>query len=94
MVALRMPPALIATVEGWAAAQHDEPVRSEAIRRLIELGLTVRAKTNRHLSEKQKRLAREMAAKAIDGMTDSDVAGGSGRLIISSPSVRSRPKNA
>jgi hypothetical protein len=28
----------------WAAAQDDEPGRSEAIRRLVELGLKVKSK--------------------------------------------------
>jgi hypothetical protein len=32
------------TVDKWAAAQDDEPGRSEAIRRLVELGLSVKAK--------------------------------------------------
>jgi hypothetical protein len=29
----------VATIDAWAAAQKDEPSRSEAIRRLVELGL-------------------------------------------------------
>jgi hypothetical protein len=39
MVTMRMPADLIANVEAWAADQQDEPVRSEAIRRLVEIGL-------------------------------------------------------
>jgi hypothetical protein len=35
---------LRATVDKWAAQQPDEPSRSEAIRRLVELGLTIRMK--------------------------------------------------
>jgi hypothetical protein len=38
-VSTRMPPELIASVEAWAVAQDDEPRRSEAIRRLVEIGL-------------------------------------------------------
>jgi hypothetical protein len=30
---------LIEAIESWAQAQPDKPVRSEAIRRLIEIGL-------------------------------------------------------
>ena len=36
-IAARMPPALIAEVEAWAAA--NDTSRSEAMRRLVELGL-------------------------------------------------------
>jgi hypothetical protein len=31
-----------AAVDAWAAAQDDVPGRSEAIRRLVELGLSVK----------------------------------------------------
>ena len=31
-------------VDGWAAQQADKPGRSEAIRRLVELGLKAKAK--------------------------------------------------
>ncbi len=34
----------IAQVDDWAAVQDDEPGRSEAIRRLVELGLKAKAK--------------------------------------------------
>jgi hypothetical protein len=36
-VVIRMPAALIAAVDAWGAA--NEAIRSEAIRRLVELGL-------------------------------------------------------
>jgi hypothetical protein len=32
----------IANVDAWAASQTDQPGRSEAIRRLVELGLKVK----------------------------------------------------
>jgi hypothetical protein len=35
----RLSDEFIANVDAWAAAQEDEPGRSEAIRRLVELGL-------------------------------------------------------
>jgi hypothetical protein len=41
-MAARMPPELIAEVEAWAAA-HDTS-RSDAFRRLVELGLKVKSK--------------------------------------------------
>jgi hypothetical protein len=34
----------MAAVDAWAAAQDDEPGRSEAIRRLVELGLKSKGK--------------------------------------------------
>jgi hypothetical protein len=42
MVTMRMPTRLIVTIEAWAATQENELGRSEAIRRLVELGLKVR----------------------------------------------------
>jgi hypothetical protein len=40
--AVRLPPEISASVDAWAAIQDDEPGRSEAIRRLVELGLKVK----------------------------------------------------
>jgi hypothetical protein len=42
---LRLTDEFIAKVDAWAAQEADEPGRSEAIRRLVELGL--KAKTAR-----------------------------------------------
>lgn len=39
-VGLRLKPDIIARVDAWAEAQGDEPTRAEAIRRLIDLGLS------------------------------------------------------
>ena len=36
----------MAMVDAWAVSQDDQPGRSEAIRRLVELGLTVKAPGN------------------------------------------------
>ena len=44
LVGVRLQPDLLAPIDAWAAAQEDEPGRSEAIRRLVELGLKVKAK--------------------------------------------------
>jgi metal-responsive CopG/Arc/MetJ family transcriptional regulator len=44
MLALRLPPALRAAIESWAKLQKDKPSRSEAIRRLIEMALSTKAK--------------------------------------------------
>jgi len=40
----RLSDEFIARVDAWAADQPDLPVRSEAIRRLVELGLKARGK--------------------------------------------------
>ena len=70
---LRMPATLIAAVDSWAAA--NDAIRSEAIRRLVEIGLTVKTK-GRPKSEgpkqrqEPKQRARDMAGNTIDRMTD------------------------
>jgi hypothetical protein len=69
MVGFRAPSVLRASIEKWAEHQPDLPSRSEATRRLVELGLTVKAK-GRRPSEGQRIRAREMAGKTIDEMTD------------------------
>jgi hypothetical protein len=66
-VAARMPPALIAEVEAWAAM--NDTSRSDAFRRLVELGLTDKAKAKQPSPARAAR-AKELAAKAIDKMID------------------------
>ena len=41
-IGTRWPDETVALIDAWAAAQDDEPGRSEAIRRLVELGLKTR----------------------------------------------------
>jgi hypothetical protein len=71
VTAIRLSKELRAIVDKWAAKQEDTPGRSEAIRRLVELGLTVNTLA-KHIS-KPARAARaaELAANAIDKMGDS-----------------------
>jgi hypothetical protein len=38
-VTVRLPKAVLDGIERWAALQEDQPARSPAIRRLVELGL-------------------------------------------------------
>jgi hypothetical protein len=40
--AVRLPPELSGSVDAWAASQDGQPGRSEAIRRLVELGLKLK----------------------------------------------------
>jgi hypothetical protein len=42
VTAIRLSKEMRAAVDAWAAAQVDEPGRSEAIRRLVEIGLRVK----------------------------------------------------
>lgn len=42
-VGIRLPPSLIAEIEAWAAIQQ-VPSRSQAIRRLVEIGLKAKGK--------------------------------------------------
>ncbi len=65
--AVRLPPEISAGVDAWAAKQSDKPVRSEAIRRLVELGLTVKTKA-RPTGRLSAALVSDLAAEAIDSL--------------------------
>jgi hypothetical protein len=68
--AIRLSDEFLVQVDAWAAQQHDEPGRSEAIRRLVELGLKVKTPV-RPVSEPGRRLrAQELATKAIEIIFD------------------------
>jgi hypothetical protein len=67
-ITARMPHALIAEVEAWAAKNATSS--SEAFRRLVEIGL--KAKQARGYSDQQKRRAKEMAGEVIDANSDDD----------------------
>jgi Arc/MetJ-type ribon-helix-helix transcriptional regulator len=68
LIGLRLEPGVLARVDRWAASQQDDPSRSEAIRRLVELGL---ASTQR-AGARTKRAAKaaEMASEEIDRLGD------------------------
>jgi hypothetical protein len=67
-VTSRMPQPLIDQVEAWASANG--ATRSEAFRRLVELGLTVKAPARSAGKPGRKMRARELATTAIEGMID------------------------
>jgi hypothetical protein len=67
--AIRLSDEFLAEVDAWADRQDDQPGRSEAIRRLVELGLTVRTKSKQPPVERATR-AKELASKAIDKVAD------------------------
>jgi hypothetical protein len=72
LTALRLSPDLTKAIEKWAAEQPDEPNRSEAIRRLAELGLTVKTKaaSNERLRAARSDRAKELAANTIEKIID------------------------
>jgi len=65
----RPAPTLRAAIIKWAEYQPDTPTLSQALGRLVELGLTVRAHGDRDGRQQQQR-ARKMAADTIDDMGD------------------------
>jgi hypothetical protein len=67
---LRLPPNLTKAIEAWAKNQPDEPNRSEAIRRLVELGLAGAEKFAAP-SQQTRVKAKKVAAEQIDRMGDS-----------------------
>jgi hypothetical protein len=70
MIGLRAPPELRQAIEAWASRQEDTPVLSEAIRRLVELGLSHAAPKGR-LSHEARAQASALAGKVVDQLTDS-----------------------
>jgi hypothetical protein len=69
VTAIRLSKEMRAAVDAWAAAQDDEPARSEAIRRLVGLGLTVRAGKSKQAPVARAERAKELAVKTIDSLT-------------------------
>jgi hypothetical protein len=68
--AIRLSDDFLAKVDSWAAKQDDRPGRSEAIRRLVELGVKVKTPA-RPVSKPGRRLrAQELATKAIEKIID------------------------
>jgi hypothetical protein len=68
LVSARLPQTLIDLVEQWSAS--NDVTRSEAIRRLVELGLTVKA-PSRSADKSGRRLrAQELATNAIEKIVD------------------------
>ena len=67
MVGFRVGPATRAAIIKWAESQPDQPTLSEAIRRLVELGLTIRSKPKQSPAGRSTR-AKELASATI-GLT-------------------------
>ena len=70
LMGFRADPVIRASIVRWAEKQPDAPTLSEAIRRLVELGLEVKT-TTRPVSKSGRRLrAKELATKAIEKIMD------------------------
>ena len=67
VTAVRLSPGLGSAVDRWAGKQDDKPSRSEAIRRLVELGLAVKTKA-RPTGRLSAALVADLAAEAIDSL--------------------------
>lgn len=70
MVGFRAEPVIRASIVRWAENQPDKPTLSEAIRRLVEIGLAGSGKSPARHSEKSAAKARELAGKTIDRLVD------------------------
>jgi hypothetical protein len=70
LMGFRADPVIRAAIVRWAETQPDTPSLSEAIRRLVELGLTVKVKSKQAPVERAAR-AKELAASAIEKIIDS-----------------------
>jgi hypothetical protein len=71
LLTTRAPRETISAIEAWAS--KNGVTRSEAIRRLVELGLTVRARKPKQAPAAGADRAKELASKAIDKMGDPTV---------------------
>ena len=65
----RADPVIRASIVRWAEKQPDTPTLSEAIRRLVELGLTVK-KNAKQPSAARARRAKKLARSTVEGMID------------------------
>ncbi|WP_244562158.1 hypothetical protein [Bradyrhizobium lablabi] len=70
VTAIRLSIELRENVDAWAAKQPEAPSRSEAIRRLVELGLQVKMPARPVSNPGRKLRAQELATKAIEKMID------------------------
>ena len=69
----RWHPTELAAIDAWIASSADPSItRAHAIRRLVALGLAGKTKPRPRRSEKNAGKAKDLAAKTIDRLTDSD----------------------
>jgi hypothetical protein len=70
VTAIRLSEEFRAAVDKWAAKQDDKPPRSEAIRRLVELGLKVKTEAKPVRRPGRRLRAQELATNAIEKIID------------------------
>jgi hypothetical protein len=69
LVGVRLQDDEIKAIDGWASKQEPPVTRPYAIRRLVEIGLTVRTNHRRQAPAERAARAKELASKAIDSLT-------------------------
>jgi hypothetical protein len=74
VTAIRLSVDLRRRLDAWAAEQQDEPGRSEAIRRLVEIALAAASPAPTPKKTKAKAKARRLAGEAIDRLLDKSAA--------------------
>jgi Arc/MetJ-type ribon-helix-helix transcriptional regulator len=86
MVSSRIPEDVVSAIDQWA--EYNETTRSDAIRRLVELGLTTKTKAKQPPAARADR-AKELASKAVDslitGAADDDEKDSRKRHLIKGP---------
>jgi hypothetical protein len=70
LMGFRADPVIRASIVRWAEKQPDMPTLSEAIRRLVEFGLTVKAPAKAVGKPGRRLRAQELATKAIEKIID------------------------
>jgi hypothetical protein len=66
---VKLSPKLGVAVDKWASSQDDVPTRAEAIRRLVEIGLTAKARPTQG-SPARSETASAMASNQLDRLVD------------------------
>ena len=74
LMGFRASPVMRASVVRWAETQLDKPSLSEAIRQLVELGLTVKTKARSTGRRPSAALMADLAAETIDSLPPKPVA--------------------
>jgi hypothetical protein len=67
---VRMSPPQLSAVDAWARAEDERMSRPEAIRRLVELGLSIKNADRDLMRDDQRARASELAGGEIDKLTD------------------------
>jgi len=70
VTAVRLSPAIGGEVDKWASSQSDLPTRSEAIRRLVELGLKAKMPVRPVSKPGSRARAQELAGSTIEKIID------------------------